>query len=265
MNDAPAAVLLGAAAFGASALTLFTGFGLGTLLLPFFALVFPVEIAVAATALVHVANNLFKLGLLYRNADPSVIRRFGIPAVAAAFAGALLLARLSHAAPWFEWSLGPRRALVTPLGAVMGALILVFALIDLLPQRRARRVPARWLPLGGLLAGFFGGLSGHQGALRAAFLSPLGMAPAAYVSTQAVLACMVDAARLAVYGASFLGERMPAVAGRGWLLVSIATLGAFAGAVLGARWLPHATVRGVRTLTGALLLLVGAGLASGLL
>ena len=47
-----------------SGLTLFSGFGLGTLLMPTFALFFPVEVAVAATAVVHLANNVFKLFLV---------------------------------------------------------------------------------------------------------------------------------------------------------------------------------------------------------
>jgi hypothetical protein len=59
--------------FGAALLTLFSGFGLGTLLLPVFALFLPVEIAVAATAVVHLANNLFKLALVGRHADRSVV------------------------------------------------------------------------------------------------------------------------------------------------------------------------------------------------
>ena len=44
----------------ASALTLFSGFGLGTLLMPAFAFFFPIEIAVALTAVVHLLNNIFK-------------------------------------------------------------------------------------------------------------------------------------------------------------------------------------------------------------
>ena len=43
-------LVVGLAAFGASALTLFSGFGLGTLLLPAFALFFPADLAVAMTA-----------------------------------------------------------------------------------------------------------------------------------------------------------------------------------------------------------------------
>jgi hypothetical protein len=38
-------------AFAVSGLTLFPGFGLGTLLMPAFALFFPIEVAVAATAI----------------------------------------------------------------------------------------------------------------------------------------------------------------------------------------------------------------------
>ena len=70
MSDPPALLpflVVGLCAFLVSGLTLFSGFGLGTLLMPVFALFFPVPVAVASTALVHVANNLFKLGLLRRN------------------------------------------------------------------------------------------------------------------------------------------------------------------------------------------------------
>ena len=68
----------------ASGLTFFSGFGLGTLLLPAFALFFPVEHAVALTAVVHFLNNLFKLALVGRHADRRVVVRFGIPAILAA-------------------------------------------------------------------------------------------------------------------------------------------------------------------------------------
>src|SRR5262245_21273020 len=93
------------AALAASGLTLFSGFGLGTLLLPVFALFFPIAVAVAATAVVHVLNNLFKLVLLRRDVDLGIVARFGIPAAVAAFPGAWLLATLP-ARPIATWSLG---------------------------------------------------------------------------------------------------------------------------------------------------------------
>ena len=52
------------AALLASGLTLFSGFGLGTLLMPVIALFFPLELAIAMTAMVHLSNHLFKIGLL---------------------------------------------------------------------------------------------------------------------------------------------------------------------------------------------------------
>jgi len=69
------ALVAGVALF-VSALTLFSGFGLGTLLMPAFALFLPVPVAVAATAVVHLANNLFKLVLVGRKADWTVVLRF---------------------------------------------------------------------------------------------------------------------------------------------------------------------------------------------
>jgi uncharacterized membrane protein YfcA len=52
-------IVLCLAALAASGLTLFSGFGLGTLLMPVFAIYFPIEIAVAMTAVVH--RPIFKL------------------------------------------------------------------------------------------------------------------------------------------------------------------------------------------------------------
>ena len=79
------------AALLASGLTLFSGFGLGTLLMPVVAIFFPLEIAIAITAVVHFSNNLFKLALMGHHADRSILLKFGLPAVIAALIGAALL------------------------------------------------------------------------------------------------------------------------------------------------------------------------------
>jgi len=172
-----AAITIGLFACGVSLLTLFSGFGLGTLLMPAFALFLPVEVAVASTAIVHAANNVFKVGLLAGGAERGVVLRFGLPAIVASFAGALALTTLSSQEPLATWSFLGRSAHVTPAKLIMGLLILGFALFELVPALRSLRAPLRWLPVGGLLSGFFGGLSGHQGALRAVFLTPLGLSP----------------------------------------------------------------------------------------
>lgn len=74
-----------------SALTLFSGFGLGPVLMPAFALFFPVPVAIAATAVVHLANNIFKMFLVGRKADWSIVTCFAIPGAIPAMIGAALL------------------------------------------------------------------------------------------------------------------------------------------------------------------------------
>lgn len=249
------------AALLASGLTLFSGFGLGTLLMPVVALFFPLEISIAMTAMVHLANNLFKIGLLGRKADRSVLLTFGLPAIVAAFVGAALLTYLGEVKPIYEYhALGSARQ-VSVLKLVIGVLIISFVALDLSPTFSKIALDRRWLPLGGLISGFFGGLSGHQGACRSMFLIKAGLEKEAFVATGVVLAVMVDLSRMAVYGAdiSAHGETIA------WQMVIGASVSAFAGAYVGARMLKKVTLRSVQLVVSALLMVVGGGLIAGLL
>lgn len=253
-----------AAALFAAGLTLYSGFGLGTLLLPVFALFFPPAVAVAATAVVHGANNLFKIALVGRWADRSIVVQFGLPGIIAALAGASLLGVLAGMGELGSYDLLGRRAVLTPLKLVLGALMFVFALFELLPALRAVRFDRRHLTLGGLLSGFFGGLSGHQGALRAAFLTKVGISTEAFVGTNAWIGFLVDVARTATYFVALrlAGGAYPVGAGE-WPLVVTGIGAAFAGVLLGTRFLHKVTMGSVQALTGVLLLLIAVALGSG--
>jgi len=258
--------IVSVAALGAAALTLFSGFGLGTLLLPVFALFFPLPVAVAATAVVHLANNLFKVVLLGKHARADVVLRFGIPAAATALLGAALLGRLAGLQPVTTWTAGGHSHAMTPLGLVLGGLIALFALLELLPVFAPLAFGARWIPLGGLLSGFFGGLSGQQGALRAAFLSRAGLSRDAFLGSSVTCAVIVDCARLFVYGITFYRAHFVAVAGlhdrRG--LVVAATLAACVGSFVGTRLVRKVTLRTLQRCVGAGLLLVALAIGAGL-
>lgn len=89
----------------ASGLTFFSGFGLGTLLLPAFALFVPVEQAIALTAIVHFLNSLYKVLLVGRLVDRRVLLCFGLPAIAAAVFGAWVLGQLAAVPPLAEYTL----------------------------------------------------------------------------------------------------------------------------------------------------------------
>lgn len=248
-----------------SGLTLFSGFGLGTLLMPVFALFFPVEMAVAATAVVHGANNIFKIAVVGRHAEKAMVVRFGVPAIISAFAGAAALGYVSHFGQIAKYSLGTRTAVVTPVKLIMGLLMLVFALFELLPRLRELKFDRKYLFAGGILSGFFGGFSGHQGALRSAFLAKVGISTESFVGTNAVIGFMVDMARLAIYAAMFLFVKTNSPIGSGqWPLILTGIVAAFAGVMLGKRFLHKVTMKTVQTLAGVLLLAIALALGSGL-
>ena len=255
-------LVVGAVALVASGLTLFSGFGLGTLLLPAFAFFFPVSVSVALTAIVHFANNLFKLVLVGRRADRRLVLTFGLPALGAALVGGLLLGWMSRLPPLTEYPLGGRLCRITPVGLAVGVLMIVFSLFEVLPALRRLTLPARLLPLGGALSGFIGGVSGHQGALRSAFLIRFrgALTHESFIATNVVIAVMVDFARLAVYGATLEWSGVASNLG----ILAVATGSAFAGAWIGARLVPKVTLTQIQWIVAVLLVLLGIAVGSGL-
>jgi hypothetical protein len=246
-----------------SGLTLFSGFGLGTLLMPAFTLFFPVPVAIAVTAVVHLANNLFKVVLVGRTADWSVVLRFALPGAMAAMVGASVLNIFTHFPPVFHYQLAGRIHQVGAVELVIGMLIVGFAMLDLMPRFSNVGFDRKYLVVGGALSGFLGGISGIQGALRSAFLIKAGLEKEAFIGTSTVSAVIVDLARLVVYGVSFYTIRFTASANMGSLMLA-AIVAAFAGSFVGARLLKKVTMRMIQIVVGALLIVVGCGIATGL-
>jgi len=265
VTPAIAYVAVATAAAGASLLTLYSGFGLGTLLLPVFACFVPAPVAVAATAVVHLANNVLKTTVAGREARRDVVLRFGVPAVLFALAGAALLGGLGRMEPLAEWGAGSPPFRVTPVNLGVGILMLGFAALDLVPSLASKEFPTRLLPLGGAVSGFFGGLSGHQGAFRTAFLAKVGLEPAEFVGTTAVIGLVVDLVRVAVYAAA--GTLISGTSDIPLALVGAGIAGAALGILLGATILKarKVTMRGLRLFTGVLVALFGVALAAGIL
>ena len=249
-----------------AALTLFSGFGLGTLLMPVFALFFPIEAAVAATAVVHGANNIFKIVVVGKHADKVLVFQFGLPAVIAAFFGAAALGYVSYFDVIASYSLGSVQAEITPIKLLMGVLMLAFALFELLPRLRNLQFERKYLFLGGLLSGFFGGLSGHQGALRAAFLAKVSISTEAFVGTNAMIGFMVDISRILMYAVLFFYVQTGTQVGSAhWPLITTGIVAAFVGVMVGKRFLHKITMKTVQTLTGILLLGIAVCLAAGVI
>lgn len=255
-------VLIGVAALLTSGLTLFSGFGLGTVLMPVFAVFFPLPLAIAATAVVHFANNLFKFGLMARQADWSVVMKFSMPAAITAVVGAASLSYVDQLPAVWQYTMLGSGFEVTPVKAVIGSLIVLFALLELSPRFQTLAFPSRWLSLGGALSGFFGGLSGNQGALRSAFLLKAGLSKEAFVATGVVSAVIVDAVRLVVYGTAILAGQFSQVQTLA-MPVAVGAACAFIGSFAGKHVLQKVTLRTVQLIVAVAMLGIGAGLALG--
>jgi uncharacterized membrane protein YfcA len=233
-------------------------------LLPAFALFFPAPAAVAATAVVHLLNNLFKASLLAAKADWGVVLRFGLPAAPAAVLGAWLLTRLGETGAVFAWDAFGHRFGPTAAGLAIGAVMIVLGVLELMPWFQRLAAPPSLAPLGGALTGFIGGLSGQQGALRSMFLLRLKLEPAVFIATGVMLAVVVDLSRIPAYLAAFAGGDLD-FDRRGLALIGVGTLAAVAGAWIGVRVLKKATIGAVRALVAAMMLGIGGALAAGLI
>lgn len=248
-------------AFLAAILTFFSGFGLGTMLTPVFMIFFPVELAIALTGVVHFSNNIFKIILVGRNADRSVVLRFGIPAVIAAFAGAWLLLNIPDASPLFTYEMAGRSWEVYPVKFLISILLIIFASMDLIPYFSKLEFGKDKLPLGGVLSGFFGGLSGNQGALRAAFLIKAGLTKEAFIGTAVVVSTFVDLTRLSVYSTRFLKsgliDNIP--------IVLCGALAAITGAFFGNKLLKKITLKSLQIFVAIMLILLSIALGMGLI
>lgn len=251
--------LISLTAFLTAILTFFSGFGLGTILTPVFMVFFPVDLAIALTGVVHFFNNIFKLFLVGKNADKEVLIRFGIPAVIAAFLGSWLLLQITDLQPLFSYSLLGKTFLVYPVKFLISLLLIVFASMDLIPYFQKLQFGKEKLPLGGFLSGFFGGLSGNQGALRAAFLIRAGLSKEAFIGTAVVVSTFVDLTRLGVYATRFVSADLT----DNLTVVLFATLSAIVGAYLGNKLLKKVTLKFLQVTVAILLIMVSLALGAG--
>lgn len=254
-------IVISITAFVVAILTFFSGFGLGTILTPVFMIFFPVELAIALTGVVHFFNNIFKLFLVGRNANREVLLRFGIPAVIAAIIGSWILLNITDLQPLFSYQAFGKHIEVYPVKFIISILLIIFASIDLVPYFNKLQFGKDKLPIGGALSGFFGGLSGNQGALRSAFLIKAGLSKEAFVATAVVVSTFVDFTRLSIYATRFTKSGLT----DNLTLVICATLAGIAGAYIGNKLLKKVTLRFLQVTIAIMLIIISLALGTGLI
>lgn len=248
-----------------SFVTLFSGFGLGTVLMPVFALFFPLPIAIASTALIHLANNLFKFILVGKFAKWKVVLIFGIPAALASAWGAYLLGSVATWPSLTTYQIGDREFKMTVMGLTVGLIVMASSLFELIPRFANLAFPSKYIPVGGALSGFFGGISGNQGILRSAFLIKSGLNKEEFIGTGTVCSIIVDSVRILIYGWTLYTEKFSfALSSEMEGILIAASLTAFAGAFIGTKLMDKITFKTIQILVGSLLLILGFAIAIGI-
>ena len=209
-------LLIGAVSIVAGATASVVGFGIGSLITPVLAWRFGPGVAVAAVALPHFAGSVIRGWRLRQFIDRELLLRFGVLSATGGLIGALAFARFAP----------------DVLGRVLGALLLLTAAAGITEWSK------RWKPRGaviwilGALSGFFGGVVGNQGGLRAAALATFDLRPAVFVATSTVIGVVIDLVRSPIYLARTASDLIAI-----WQLIVIAVCGVVAGTLFGERLL----------------------------
>ena len=221
----------------AAALTVPAGFGLATMLTPIILLWLPPHEAIAVVAIIHGAHNAWKLKLLRSSVDFIAVKRYGWALVIGAIIGAVLHSYIPS----------------DPLLLVVGIALIVLPILSVTERWTNIRLPDTEDRIGGFGSGFFGGLTGHQGALRAMFLQKRLPDKVAYAATASILALAVDVTRIPIYimfeGNSILDE---------YIMIPCLVISAILGVNLGKRWLTKWKQTHIRS--GILIAIVASGI-----
>jgi uncharacterized membrane protein YfcA len=154
---------------------------------------------------------------------------------------------------------------ITSLKLVIAVLLTFFAIMEINKRFNKIRLKRANLPLGGVLSGFFGGLSGHQGALRSMFLLRAGLGKEGFIATGIAAAIVIDISRLSVYGTSFFSRHFRTISDDSMVLLLVACAAAFAGSYLGRNLLRKITYRSVQLSVGILILVLALLLGAGII
>ncbi|MEW6410798.1 MAG: sulfite exporter TauE/SafE family protein [Nitrospirota bacterium] len=223
-------------AFLSAAMTLMTGFGLGTILTPVFLIFYDVKIAILIVAVVHLMNNLLKVSLFSRDISLDILKRFGGFTLIGAFIGAFLQSEMDSSG----------------VKILLGIALIFLGLKEATEFGEKLRIPQKIDFIGGFLSGLLGGFVGNQGAIRSAYLLNYNIPKETFVATAAIIASVVDITRIPVY----IYNNRDALTGNLILLLTT-TASAFIGTFAGKRFLKKISLKTFKIYVAAMIVIIG--------
>jgi uncharacterized membrane protein YfcA len=198
---------------------------------------------------------------VYKNIHLNTLLKFLVFAVPAGIMGAFILNLADMRFIIYSFEFVGKTCHIKPLSLTLGLLMLLFGVWELVPRLSALSLSAKWLPLGALFSGFFGGLSGHQGAFRSVVLRRSGLSKESFIATGVAIACVIDMVRIPFYW-----PRADVLNNVNWLYHFLAALiGALIGAFVGNRWLKKTSLSLIHWVLGSTLSVFGILYAFGII
>jgi uncharacterized membrane protein YfcA len=162
---------------------IFSGFGIATSLVPFFALFIPLTEAILFVGIIHWLNNVWRLILFRKGIVLPLLLQFGVPGVITSFIGAQIL-------------------LATPAKIVLqifGVFLVLYALLLIVRPQIKLQKRAGTAIVGGICSGFAAGIFGMGGLVRSIFLTVFDLPKDTYLVTGAAIGFFVDSIRVISY------------------------------------------------------------------
>ena len=220
----------------AGAVAAVSGFGIGSLLTPAFAIYTGTKLAIAAAAIPHLLGSALRVWILRKDIDYKILWGFGIASAVFGLTGALL-----------HNFIGGRML------TFMFGVILVFAGgmgITGLAEKMQFKGAAAWAA--GAFSGFLGGMVGNQGGIRSAAMLGLNVPKRAFVATASAVSIMVDGVRIPVYIAN-QSEKLLGI----WPYIAGAGAAVIIGTLAGQKLLTFIPERFFKRVVAAIVLFLG--------
>ena len=231
------ALVVAAVAMLAGAIAAVAGAGVGSLVTPALSLRIDIRDAVLAVTAPHLVFNALRCWSVRTSISGKIFRQFGLTSAGGSLTGALFQHSVSSG-----W--------ITGIFAVLLIIAGLFGVTGLVDRVKFGR---RGAYVGGVLSGFFGGLTGEQGGLRAAAMLGLGCPKETFVATATATALVVDAVRLPIYLATRWDDVPRVIAPAAAGVVGVVT-----GMFIGNRLLARVPEHKFNRVVSAVLVLIGA-------
>lgn len=212
------------------------GFGIGSFLTPLIAITTGAGVAVAAVSVIHFFGTSLRFFISRKYIHKNVLLTFGLASAVGGLVGALLHNVLLNGA----------------LTVIFACLLIASGILGFTGLGDRIRFTGALAWIAGSLSGFFGGLVGNQGGIRAAALFGFELDQKQFVATATGAALIVDIVRMPVY-LLVSGREMLAL----WPTILTGVIGVLIGTLLGGRLLPKIPAKLFKRLVSGLIFAIG--------